>query len=251
MVSIRPTHLLHLAWYAEPGQYWTAPENYRHVAASLDLFEAFAAAGGRRLVVAGTGAEYDWRYGYCVEDLTPLAPTSAYAASKHALHIMATTLARDACLSLAWGRVFWLYGPHEHPSRLVASVVRALLGDGEARVSEGEQRRPFLHVADVADALVALLQSNIEGAVNIASSQPTRVRDVVETIGRQLSASDRLRIGALPGAVDEPPLVLADTRRLHREVGWSPEYDLEGGIADTIAWWRSRGLAKSGSIVDT
>ena len=41
---------------------------------------------------------------------------------------------------------------------------------------------------------VALLQSNIEGAVNIASSQPTRVRDVVETIGRQLKASDRLRV---------------------------------------------------------
>ncbi len=44
--AIAPTHLLHLAWYAEPGKFWQAPENLDWVAASLRLVQGFAAAGG-------------------------------------------------------------------------------------------------------------------------------------------------------------------------------------------------------------
>ena len=178
-----------------------------------------------------------------MEDLTPLAPSSAYGVCKSALHSMASVLARDAGVSFAWGRVFWLYGPHEHPSRLVASVICALLAGGSARTTSGEQRRPFLHVADVASAFVALLTSDVVGAVNIASAEPTRVRDIVETLGRQLDASDRLCIGALPSGATEAPLVLADTQRLTRDVGWTPRFDLESGLADTVGWWRQHAVA--------
>lgn len=47
--KVRPTHLLHLAWYAEPSQYWTATENFQWVRASLALLQAFAAQGGQRV----------------------------------------------------------------------------------------------------------------------------------------------------------------------------------------------------------
>jgi nucleoside-diphosphate-sugar epimerase len=242
--EVQPTHLLHLAWYAEPGRYWAAEENYSHVSASLELLRTFVACGGQRVVISGTGTEYDWRYGNCVEDLTPLAADSPYTVCKQALHSMASVMARCAGVSLAWGRVFWLYGPHEHPARLVASVITALLAGDEAKTSPGEQQRPFLHVSDVARAFVALLTSPIQGAVNIAAPEPTRVRDIVELIGRKLGATDRLKIGALPASSNEPPIVIADTRRLRVEVGWCPNYDLETGIADTIEWWRCHSPAK-------
>jgi nucleoside-diphosphate-sugar epimerase len=240
MSEVQPTHLLHLAWYAEPGKFWTSDQNYRHVAASLELLEAFAGAGGKRMAVAGTCAEYDWRYAFCREDLTPLAPATAYGVCKNALHAMATALARDHGVSLAWGRVFWLYGPHEHPARLVASVVRSLLGGQDARVSAGAHQRPFLHVEDVAAAFVALLCSGVEGPVNIAADQPVRISDIVEAIATQLQATQRIRLGALTTPSDQPPILLADTRRLTQEVGFSPRYDLDSGIAQTIAWWRTQ-----------
>src|SRR5262245_28337598 len=65
--SIRPSHLLHFAWYAQPGAYWTSLENVRWVQSSLDLLWSFVAYGGQRVVMAGSCAEYDWRYGYCTE----------------------------------------------------------------------------------------------------------------------------------------------------------------------------------------
>ena len=55
---VRPTHLLHLAWYVEHQKFWNAPDNVRWVEASLSLLRAFAAQGGKRVVSAGSCAEY-------------------------------------------------------------------------------------------------------------------------------------------------------------------------------------------------
>ena len=73
MVSqAQATHLLHLAWFAEHGKYWDSVLNLRWTEATVRLVEAFSAAGGQRVVIAGTCAEYDWSYGYCREEITPL-----------------------------------------------------------------------------------------------------------------------------------------------------------------------------------
>jgi len=56
MERVKPTHLIHLAWYAEHGKYWTSPLNLEWVAASLKLFQAFIVNGGQRAVLAGTRA---------------------------------------------------------------------------------------------------------------------------------------------------------------------------------------------------
>ena len=59
--EVRPTHLLHFAWYAVHGKYWTSTENLRWVESSLALLRSFVDRGGRRAVIAGTCTEYDWR----------------------------------------------------------------------------------------------------------------------------------------------------------------------------------------------
>ncbi len=105
--------------------------------------------------VCGSGYEYDWSYGYCTEGLTPCVPDTVYGACKHALHEMVRSYAAARQLSVAWPRVFFLYGPHEHPQRLVSSVVRALLRGEPAPCSHGRQIRDYMHVQDVADGLVA------------------------------------------------------------------------------------------------
>src|SRR3989304_8960295 len=57
---VQPTHLLHFAWYAVPGKYWTAPENLAWVRATINLMQVFSDHGGRRAGVAGGCAEKDW-----------------------------------------------------------------------------------------------------------------------------------------------------------------------------------------------
>jgi nucleoside-diphosphate-sugar epimerase len=239
MQSIRPTHLLHLAWYAEPGAFWRSTENLRWVEASLRLLRAFAAHGGRRAVLAGSCAEYAWDdHTWCVEATTPCRPATLYGTAKHALHQIAERFAVDVGISLAWGRIFFVFGPHERPERLAGSVSSALVRGVEAPCSHGRQRRDFLYSEDLADAFVALLNSPVEGAVNLASGQPVEIRELVMALAQAAGRPELIRLGARPTAPGEPAELAADVRRLRDEVGWAPPAALSERAVDCIAWWR-------------
>ena len=239
--QVRPTHLLHLAWYTEPGHYWRSPENLRWVEASLALLRAFGGEGGLRVVTAGTCAEYDWAAGArCDERSTPVRPATLYGACKGALATIQRAYAAEAGLSQAWGRLFFLYGPDEHPTRLVASVASALLAGRPAECTSGEQRRDFLHAADAADAFAALLDGEVEGPVNIASGESVPVRHVISRIARLAGNPDLVRLGARPTPAGEPAELGARVERLRDEAGWRPRRSLEDGLAEVVAWWRAK-----------
>ncbi len=237
--KVAPSHLLHFAWYTQPGSYWSSTENFQWLQASLSLLQSAVKHGVKRVVMAGSCAEYDWDYGFCSEKLTPFRPSTLYGASKNSLRSMLDVYSVQEGLSAAWGGVFSPYGPHEHPSRLVPSVIRSILQSEPAKCSHGKQIRDFMHVEDVGAAFVALLESNVQGVVNIASGVPIAIKDVVEKIASILGRRNLLRMGALNASQSEPPMLVADVRRLTDEVFWTPKYDLDSGLKQTIDWWKA------------
>jgi nucleoside-diphosphate-sugar epimerase len=235
---VRPTHLLHLAWYTEHRKFWGSTRNLQWVQASLDVLDAFQQHAGKRVVIAGTCAEYGPCDGPCRETVTPIGAETLYGTCKHALHLIAERFAAMSDLSLAWGRIFLLYGPNESPDRLVPSVIRSLLRGETARCTHGNQVRDFLHVEDVAGAFVALLDSSVAGPINIASGIPVRLRDVIAVIAREIGRTDLIQLGAILAPPGEPQSLYADANRLTAEVGWQPTYTLESGLKHTVAWWQ-------------
>jgi len=235
--EVRPDWLLHLAWCAVPGKFWETADNAEWLRASLELLGAFAEGGGKRIVVAGSCAEYGRNSGECVEDETPLVPTTLYGVCKRALEEVLFSSTFRATLSSACGRIFFLYGPHEPASRVVAYVIDSLLKTEPALCSEGQDVLDFIHVEDAASALVALLESEVQGPVNIGSGYRIALKDVFQEIGTQMGRLELIRTGARPEKPESYSL-WANTTRLIREVGWTPRYDLPRGIAKTIAWRR-------------
>lgn len=240
LAEVKPSHLLHLAWFVVPGKLITAPENFAWVRASMELVQEFAAHGGKRLTVCGSGYEYDWNYGYCSEKLTPAVPNTVYGSCKQALNLLVQSFATQAALSAAWGRVFFLYGPNEHPQRLVSSVILSLLKGEPAKCSHGRQIRDYMHVQDVAEGMVALLDSEVTGAVNVSSGQATTLREIVLTVGRVLEKPELIQLGAIPARANDTPLVVGENLRLLNEVGWKQQFDLEAGLRQTIDWWKTQ-----------
>ncbi|MFH1039282.1 MAG: NAD(P)-dependent oxidoreductase [PVC group bacterium] len=240
LAAVKPSQLLHLAWYTEHKKYWESPLNVRWVQASLTLYAAFAQNGGKRAVTAGTCAEYDWSYGYCSEEITPCRPSTLYGISKHCLHEMFKRLAPQLGISSSWGRIFFLYGPREHPGRLIPSIIRSLLRGRPAHCANGEQTKDFLYVEDAAGALVELLGSKVEGAVNIASGTPVKLQDVVLMLGGKMGRPDLIASDGAGRPGVSPLFLLADITRLREEVGWEPRFDLSSGLDRTIQWWRER-----------
>lgn len=242
IAQVRPTHLLHLAWNATPGQFWTAGDNLDWCRASLELLTNFYAADGQRAVFAGSCAEYDWSQdGLLRESETNPLPATFYGCAKDALRRLVLGYAAQHSRSIAWGRVFWLYGPQEAAGRLVSDVAGALSADQPAETSPGWQKRDFLHVEDVARAFVAALKSDYVGAFNICSGQPVAVRDVVTLLADAMGKGDLLKLGARPGNPHEPPLLYGDADVLQNRMGFAPHYSLADGLADTARWWQASG----------
>lgn len=240
MRRVRPTHLLHLAWNVDEGVYWTAPGNLQWLKSGIDLIEAFYENGGQRVVMAGSCSEYDLHQAHLAEKRSELKPESLYAGCKHSLQTVLDTYCRNARLSHAWGRIFFLYGPNEKPGRLVPSVIRALLARQKAKCSHGNQIRDYLHVADVADAFVKLLNSDLQGPVNIASGEPVMLKHIICKIADHIDGNQKgVQLGALPSSPNEPPVIVADVERLTAELDWRPAFSLDSGLLDTIDWWKT------------
>jgi nucleoside-diphosphate-sugar epimerase len=240
LFEVKPSHLLHFAWFAIPGKYWTALENFQWVQGSLNLLQEFAKCGGQRVVMAGTCAEYNWDYGYCSETVTPLNPQTLYGVCKNSLQSLLDAFGKQTGISTAWGRIFFAYGPHEYGDRLVPSVIRSLLQGKPARCSHGNQIRDFIAVQDVADAFVTLLESPVSGAINIASGHPVSLKDIIYQIAEILGGSSLIELGVIPTSANDPPLLVADIRRLQQELFWQPKLTLTQGLHETITWWKTQ-----------
>jgi nucleoside-diphosphate-sugar epimerase len=240
--TVQPSHLLHLAWYALPGKYWSSVENLRWVQASLELVRYFHEAGGGRVVVAGSCAEYDWQHGYCSELLTPRQPNSLYGVCKNSLQEILQSYGTVSGLSNAWGRIFLLYGSHEFPSRLVASIIRSLLQDQEANCSHGRQIRDLMFVEDVAAAFVALLDSEVVGPINISTGVPIAIKDIATQIATIIGRPELLKLGSIAAAANDVPLLVGNADRLNNELNWQPEWSIKQGLKQTIDWWRQQEL---------
>lgn len=237
IADIEATHLLHFAWYVEHGKFWASEQNAAWVKASSNLFDTFLANGGVRIVASGTCVEYELDTDdFLNEGSTPLKPETLYGRSK--LDLQKKLASMNA--SSAWGRIFFLFGEHEHPDRLVSSVIRSLLENKDAECSHGRQIRDFLHVADVAAGFVALLDSNVEGAVNIACGEALSIRELVGEIASIMGKPEKVSFGVVPTSPDEPKRIVADVTRLRDEVKWKPSKSLSERLRQTIRWWEEK-----------
>ena len=237
---VKPTHLLHLAWYTAHGKFWNAQENLDWVSASINLIKNFASNGGHRIVISGSCAEYDWdrQVENYSENEKTVNYSSLYGACKSSLNSVLKAFSKSVGISSAWGRIFYLLGPYENPNRLVPSVICSLLRNQKVKCSHGNQIRDFLYVQDVAEAFVSLLDSSVEGSVNIASGEGIKIKDIIMNIAKKLSREELVLMGSLPAAKNEPLKLVADVNRLSKELNWLPKSNLDDSICKTIDWWK-------------
>lgn len=232
IAAARAETLIHLAWIATPGVYQHSAANLDWLLASAALVRAFLAGGGKRVVVAGSCLEYDF-------DQT--GPKTVYAASKHACRVVLGRLVSGAPnASLAWARIFFLLGAHDHPDRFVPTLARQIMAGLPAQMSSGMVERDFIDVRDCARALCALSECDASGSFDIATGQAWRLRDLAETTARLAGHPDLLSTNSALDRTDEPPRLVGDLSALRIATGFSPKYSTEQSINDILDYWRER-----------
>lgn len=203
-----------------------------NVGGTVTVAEAAAAAGTELLVFAGSCAIYGEPKTLPVDEDHPLAPLTPYGLSKAAALGYVEWFARFRGLpatSLILGNV---YGPA--PTMRRADVISRFLADaaaGRASALHGEGRgtRDFVHVDDVAEAVLRTCTAPAAGRVNIGTGVETSVADVRRLISVVTGQAIPPRRGE-SRAGDIQRMCLRIDRAADR-LGWSPQVELDEGIA--------------------
>lgn len=246
LYEARASHLLHLAWYAEYGKFWTSPLNLEWVGATMRLLRAFSELGGQHVVMAGSCAEYDWRLDApIVEDFTPLEPVTLYGSAKDATRRLAQSWCRQQGLGFVWGHVFFPFGPGEAPQRLIPSLIRFFRERDIAPFGvNAVAQRGMLPVHDAAEAFVHLLSSGCSGRYNVCSGNAVSLGEVIRILARLCNADPAPILASVTVRPGEPQLLVGDNHRL-LSVGWRPTLSLEDGLRLQVESLGSSGTGAS------
>lgn len=236
--EVRPTHLLHLAWITQPGVFWQSPANADWLAAGIHLVQRFYASGGTRALGIGSCAEYTAGDEPCDEARTPIEPATPYARAK--LGLLDALQASAEKGTWAWARIFFPYGPGDAPGRFIPDLIDSLLSHRPFDCTHGTQIRDFIFVDDVAEACIALLDSDCSGAYNVGTGIGTSLRGLAAAAVAELGHAELIRFGARPAPAHDPARVVANVDRIRRDLRWSPSVGIPEGLRRCISARKDR-----------
>lgn len=229
------THVVHLAAQVSVPASLEDPL-YTHdvnVIGTKNVLETAHRAGVKRVVYASSAAVYGDHPELPKTEESPLQPKSPYAESKIENEVDA--LASD--LSTMGLRFFNVYGPGQEADHPYASVIpRWVAAAREGRPIElygdGMQTRDFIHVHDVARAVVLALASTYIGICNVASGIETVLQDVRQSIGETLGKD--IPYERKPARIGDIMRSVAQVDRARKEIGFEARISLKEGLKSLL-----------------
>ena len=227
----------HLASPASPADYLRLPletlaVGSRGTEAALDLAEA----NGARFVMASTSEVYGEPLVHPQPEtywgnVNPIGPRSVYDEAKRFAE--ALTSAHRRCKGTRSGivRIFNTYGPRMRPEdgRVISSFLdQALSGAPLTIFGDGTQTRSFCYVEDLVRGLVAMIDSDEEGPVNLGNPDEHGILEVAELVLKLTGSSSEIEHRPLP--TDDPTRRRPVISRAERALGWRPVVQLEEGL---------------------
>ncbi|MHB1924576.1 MAG: UDP-glucuronic acid decarboxylase family protein [Acidimicrobiales bacterium] len=246
-VSGRVDAVLHFASPASPRDYLELPIQTLKVG-SLGTHNCLGLAmeKGARFILASTSEVYgDPVVHPQTEDywgnVNPVGPRGVYDEAKRFAEAMTMAYHRAQGVDVGIVRIFNTYGPHMRPAdgRVVSNLlVQALTGRPLTIYGDGTQTRSFCYVDDEVAGILALLDSDLVGPVNIGNPDEFTVSELAALVLETTGSASALVHEELP--VDDPTQRRPDISLARAELGWEPKVALAEGLARTAEWFRAR-----------
>lgn len=174
-----------------------------------------------------------------LDERAPQRPLTLYAASKAAQEIAALQAYRSEGVRVVCTRSFSHSGPGQPVQFLLPALVSRALAlprsGGTLAMGNGETVRDFLHVADVVDAYLSLLELGTAGeAYNVSSGEGISVRALAESVLQRVGASAEISSDPALSRPVDVPVQIGDNAKLRGATGWAPRHTREDIIDDLI-----------------
>ena len=248
----RPIHIdgdldgvLHFASPASPVDYLELPIQTLKVG-SLGTHNTLglAKAKGARYLLASTSEVYGDPLEHPQPEtywgnVNPVGPRGVYDEAKRFAEAMTMAYHRYHGVDTRIVRIFNTYGPRMRPAdgRVVSNfIVQAIRGDPISVYGDGSQTRSFCYVADEADGIFRLFQSEEHDPVNVGNPDEFTVLALAEMILAEAESTSVIERHPLPK--DDPKVRQPDIGRARRLLGWEPETALLEGLRRTIPYFR-------------
>lgn len=175
--------------------------------------------------------------GYFRED-TPLAPNSPYSASKASADLMVRAYNKTFDLPVNITRCSNNYGPYQFPEKLIPLMISNALENKPLPVyGDGLNIRDWLHVYDHCSAIDLVLHRGKIGEIyNVGGNNEKKNIEIVKLILQNLNKSESL-INFVKDRLGHDRRYAIDSSKIQNELGWTPKYTFETGIAETIQWY--------------
>jgi dTDP-glucose 4,6-dehydratase len=173
-----------------------------------------------------------------------VGPRAVYDEAKRYAEAITMAYHREYEVDTKIVRIFNTYGPRlgAADGRVVSNfLAQALRGDPLTVYGDGKQTRSFCFVSDEVVGLVALLESDHVGPMNIGNPDEFTMLELAELVLELTGGAGELVFAPLPA--DDPKQRRPDISLAERVLGWRPRVDLREGLARTHDWYRRLGVA--------
>jgi GDP-4-dehydro-6-deoxy-D-mannose reductase len=250
VTAAAPDAVYHLAALTHVGDSWKDPLQVLqvNVIGTAALLAAARQCGTDPRVLVTSSAEV---YGAVTDpslmplnELTPTAPLTPYAASKLAAEALIGQAFRGHGQEVIVVRPFNHIGPGQTPNFAVPALAKRIVeadrrGDSSIAVGNLAARRDFTDVRDVVKAYRMLIQSGLPGEVyNVCSGHDVAIEEIATTLLRLAGTSLEFKTDRALTRPVEVPVLRGDPTRLQHATGWKPEIPLDQTLADVLQYWR-------------
>jgi dTDP-glucose 4,6-dehydratase len=173
-------------------------------------------------------------------NVNPCGVRSVYDEAKRFAEALTMAFQRTHGVRVGIVRIFNTYGPRLQPAdgRVVSNLLlQAMRGDSLTVYGDGTQTRSFCYVDDEVRGILALLDSDVAGPVNIGNDREFTVLELARLVVEITGSSSA--ISFLPIPADDPVQRRPDLARAHELLGWEPEVPLVEGLRRMHEWYRA------------
>lgn len=210
-----------------------------NVTGTLNVLQQATKLGVKKIVFASSTAVYGDVKVLPVKEDSSLHPLSPYAASKAAGEAYCQAFNRCYGIQAAALRFFNVYGPKNENSPysgvITKFIRKAKNGEALAVEGDGEQTRDFIHVNDIAQALVLALEAEEVGGdvFNICTGQPTSINNLVNAL--RVVTGQKLVATHGPPRVGDVRFSYGDASKASMRLGFKAKVSLQEGLANLVA----------------
>ncbi len=222
-----------------------SPDTYvdTNIKGTLNVLQAARDLETSRVLITSTSEVYGTAKYVPIDENHPYQGQSPYSATKIGADRLAESFYRSFDMPITIVRPFNTYGPRQSARAVIPTIITQLLvGKEEIELGALSPTRDFNYVKDTADGFIEIAQSDktIGQEINIATQQEISIGQIAEELIRQINPNakvicDEQRLRPEKSEVNR---LLGSNEKIKRLTNWTPKYNLEQGLAETIEFFK-------------